>query len=186
MTISVTELWVKLCLYSECVLFTLQKKGIQRCGKCRLNFLTYKEKVEHKGLHHRTYKKPKSLEGLPPGTKVNINASCPLFPQYWHHRKPAVCILHHWNYCSAFWHHGNVWSVFFFVVIQDYGTGIKKKKHNKSVFKAYHNRSLYQYNCSRQLFLSMLYKLHYTLCSHFKRNTYTAAHLSSYPISHIC
>ncbi|XP_060767616.1 zinc finger protein 280C isoform X2 [Neoarius graeffei] len=52
-----------------------QKKGIQRCGKCRLNFLTYKEKVEHKALHHRTYKKPKSLEGLPPGTKVTIRAS---------------------------------------------------------------------------------------------------------------
>ncbi|KAM9493251.1 zinc finger protein 280C [Clarias gariepinus] len=52
-----------------------QKKGIQRCGKCRLNFLTYKEKVEHKTLHHRTYKKPKSLEGLPPGTKVTIRAS---------------------------------------------------------------------------------------------------------------
>uniref|UniRef100_A0AAR2LYR0 C2H2-type domain-containing protein n=1 Tax=Pygocentrus nattereri TaxID=42514 RepID=A0AAR2LYR0_PYGNA len=47
-----------------------QKKGIQRCGKCRLNFLTYKEKVEHKTLYHRTYKKPRSLEGLPPGTKV--------------------------------------------------------------------------------------------------------------------
>ncbi|KAK2819738.1 hypothetical protein Q7C36_021384 [Tachysurus vachellii] len=64
-----------------------QKKGIQRCGKCRLNFLTYKEKVEHKALHHRTYKKPKSLEGLPPGTKVTIRASfsggstmCPSIP----------------------------------------------------------------------------------------------------------
>lgn len=52
-----------------------QKKGIQRCGKCRLNFLTYKEKVEHKALHHRTFKKPKRLEGLPPGTKVTIRAS---------------------------------------------------------------------------------------------------------------
>ncbi|KAK3528177.1 hypothetical protein QTP86_023907 [Hemibagrus guttatus] len=52
-----------------------QKKGIQRCGKCRLNFLTYKEKVEHKALHHRTYKKPKSLEGLPPGTKYKRHLS---------------------------------------------------------------------------------------------------------------
>uniref|UniRef100_A0A8B9JCP3 Zinc finger protein 280D n=1 Tax=Astyanax mexicanus TaxID=7994 RepID=A0A8B9JCP3_ASTMX len=52
-----------------------QKKGIQRCGKCRLNFLTYKEKVEHKTLYHRTFKKPRSLEGLPPGTKVTIRAS---------------------------------------------------------------------------------------------------------------
>ncbi|XP_051564875.1 zinc finger protein 280C-like isoform X2 [Myxocyprinus asiaticus] len=52
-----------------------QKKGIQRCGKCRLNFLTYKEKVEHKKIFHRTFKKPKNLEGLPPGTKVTIRAS---------------------------------------------------------------------------------------------------------------
>ncbi|XP_065145207.1 zinc finger protein 280C isoform X1 [Paramisgurnus dabryanus] len=52
-----------------------QKKGIQRCGKCRLNFLTYKEKVEHKTNFHRTYRKPRSLEGLPPGTKVTIRAS---------------------------------------------------------------------------------------------------------------
>ncbi|XP_051508566.1 zinc finger protein 280C isoform X2 [Myxocyprinus asiaticus] len=52
-----------------------QKKGIQRCGKCRLNFLTYKEKVEHKTHFHRTFKKPRKLEGLPPGTKVTIRAS---------------------------------------------------------------------------------------------------------------
>ncbi|XP_030622058.1 zinc finger protein 280C [Chanos chanos] len=52
-----------------------QKKGIHRCGKCRLNFLTYKEKVEHKTAFHRTFKKPKCLEGLPPGTKVTIRAS---------------------------------------------------------------------------------------------------------------
>ncbi|XP_062379900.1 zinc finger protein 280D [Sardina pilchardus] len=52
-----------------------QKKGIHRCGKCRLNFLTYKEKVEHKTHFHRTYRKPRTLEGLPPGTKVTIRAS---------------------------------------------------------------------------------------------------------------
>ncbi|KAJ8391621.1 hypothetical protein AAFF_G00087620 [Aldrovandia affinis] len=52
-----------------------QKKGIHRCGKCRLNFLTYKEKLEHKTQFHRTFKKPKTLEGLPPGTKVTIRAS---------------------------------------------------------------------------------------------------------------
>ncbi|XP_059371233.1 zinc finger protein 280C-like isoform X2 [Carassius carassius] len=52
-----------------------QKKGIQRCGKCRLNFLTYKEKVEHKTHFHRTYRKPRNLDGLPPGTKVTIRAS---------------------------------------------------------------------------------------------------------------
>lgn len=52
-----------------------QKKGIHRCGKCRLNFLTYKEKIEHKTLFHRTFRKPRTLEGLPPGTKVTIRAS---------------------------------------------------------------------------------------------------------------
>ncbi|KAM4630463.1 uncharacterized protein ACJ7VT_000159 [Polymixia lowei] len=52
-----------------------QKKGIQRCGKCRLNFLTFKEKVDHKTHFHKTFRKPKALEGLPPGTKVTIRAS---------------------------------------------------------------------------------------------------------------
>ncbi|XP_029329325.1 zinc finger protein 280C isoform X3 [Mus caroli] len=51
-----------------------QKKGIYRCPKCRLQFLTSKEKAEHK-LEHRTFIKPKELEGLPPGTKVIIRAS---------------------------------------------------------------------------------------------------------------
>ncbi|XP_062241319.1 zinc finger protein 280C isoform X1 [Platichthys flesus] len=52
-----------------------QKKGIHRCGKCRLNFLTYKEKIEHRTHFHKTFRKPKALEGLPPGTKVTIRAS---------------------------------------------------------------------------------------------------------------
>ncbi|XP_029952194.1 zinc finger protein 280C isoform X2 [Salarias fasciatus] len=52
-----------------------QKKGIHRCGKCRLNFLTYKEKLEHRTHVHKTFRKPKALEGLPPGTKVTIRAS---------------------------------------------------------------------------------------------------------------
>ncbi|CAF99578.1 unnamed protein product, partial [Tetraodon nigroviridis] len=47
----------------------------QVCGKCRLNFLTYKEKVEHRSQVHKTFRKPKALEGLPPGTKVTIRAS---------------------------------------------------------------------------------------------------------------
>ncbi|OXB79984.1 UNVERIFIED_CONTAM: hypothetical protein H355_009799 [Colinus virginianus] len=46
-----------------------QKKGIYRCTKCRLQFLTCKEKMDHKTQHHRTFRKPKQLEGLPPGTK---------------------------------------------------------------------------------------------------------------------
>ncbi|KAE8297070.1 Zinc finger protein 280C [Larimichthys crocea] len=52
-----------------------QKKGIHRCGKCRLNFLTYKEKLEHRTHVHKTFRKPRALEGLPPGTKVTIRAS---------------------------------------------------------------------------------------------------------------
>ncbi|KAM9408296.1 uncharacterized protein KZ484_026090 [Pholidichthys leucotaenia] len=52
-----------------------QKKGIHRCGRCRLNFLTYKEKVEHRTLVHKTFRKPRGLEGLSPGTKVTIRAS---------------------------------------------------------------------------------------------------------------
>ncbi|KAM9577455.1 zinc finger protein 280C isoform 1-T3 [Trichechus inunguis] len=51
-----------------------QKKGIHRCTKCRLQFLTCKEKTDHK-IQHRTFIKPKELEGLPPGTKVTIRAS---------------------------------------------------------------------------------------------------------------
>lgn len=52
-----------------------QKKGIFRCGKCRLNFLSFKEKVEHRTQVHKTFRKPKALEGLAPGTKVTIRAS---------------------------------------------------------------------------------------------------------------
>ncbi|XP_056269083.1 zinc finger protein 280C-like [Pseudoliparis swirei] len=52
-----------------------QKKGIHRCGKCRLNFLTCKERLEHRTHFHRTFRKPFALEGLPPGTKVTIRAS---------------------------------------------------------------------------------------------------------------
>lgn len=51
------------------------QKGIYRCTKCRLQFLTCKEKMDHKTQHHRTFRKPKQLEGLPPGTKVTIRAS---------------------------------------------------------------------------------------------------------------
>ncbi|XP_041444249.1 zinc finger protein 280D isoform X2 [Xenopus laevis] len=52
-----------------------QNKGVYRCPKCRLQFLTCKEKMDHKTLHHRTFRKPRQLEGLPPGTKVTIRAS---------------------------------------------------------------------------------------------------------------
>lgn len=29
--------------------------------------------MDHKTQHHRTFIKPKELEGLPPGTKVSVN-----------------------------------------------------------------------------------------------------------------
>nr|XP_017520234.2 zinc finger protein 280C isoform X1 [Manis javanica] len=51
-----------------------QNKGVYHCSKCRLQFLTYNEKLDHK-IQHRTFIKPKELEGLPPGTKVFIRAS---------------------------------------------------------------------------------------------------------------
>ncbi|XP_015445360.1 zinc finger protein 280C isoform X3 [Pteropus alecto] len=54
--------------------YICQKKGVHRCTKCRLQFLTCKEKLDHK-TQHRTFIKPKELEGLPPGTKVTIRAS---------------------------------------------------------------------------------------------------------------
>ncbi|KAM4748034.1 zinc finger protein 280D [Rhinophrynus dorsalis] len=57
-----------------------QNKGVYRCAKCRLQFLTCKEKMDHKTQHHRTFRKPKQLEGLPPGTKVTIRASVGSIP----------------------------------------------------------------------------------------------------------
>ncbi|XP_060125584.1 pogo transposable element with ZNF domain isoform X4 [Zootoca vivipara] len=52
-----------------------QKKSIYHCNKCRLQFLFAKDKIEHKLQHHKTFRKPKQLEGLKPGTKVTIRAS---------------------------------------------------------------------------------------------------------------
>lgn len=46
-----------------------------QCSKCRLQFLTFKEKMEHKTQCHQMFKKPKQLEGLPPETKVVIQVS---------------------------------------------------------------------------------------------------------------
>lgn len=45
------------------------------CSKCRLRFLTFKEKMEHKTQCHQMFKKPKQLEGLPPETEVVIRVS---------------------------------------------------------------------------------------------------------------
>ncbi|XP_074709447.1 pogo transposable element with ZNF domain isoform X3 [Strix uralensis] len=52
-----------------------QKKSVYHCNKCRLQFLFAKDKIEHKLQHHKTFRKPKQLEGLKPGTKVTIRAS---------------------------------------------------------------------------------------------------------------
>ncbi|KAM6165816.1 zinc finger protein 280B [Erethizon dorsatum] len=50
-------------------------KSVNQCSKCRLQFLTFKEKMEHKTRCHQMFKKPEQLEGLPPGTKVVIQVS---------------------------------------------------------------------------------------------------------------
>ena len=51
------------------------EKSFHQCSKCRLQFLTFKEKREHKTQCHQMFKKPKQLEGLPPETKVVIQVS---------------------------------------------------------------------------------------------------------------
>ncbi|KAF6083592.1 zinc finger protein 280B [Phyllostomus discolor] len=51
------------------------EKSFHQCSKCRLQFLTFKEKMEHKTRCHQMFKKPKQLEGLPPETKVVIQVS---------------------------------------------------------------------------------------------------------------
>ncbi|XP_019574974.2 zinc finger protein 280B [Rhinolophus sinicus] len=51
------------------------EKSVHQCSKCRLQFLTFKEKMEHKTRCHQMFKKPKQLEGLPPETKVVIQVS---------------------------------------------------------------------------------------------------------------
>lgn len=42
------------------------------CNRCRLQFIFLKDKVQHKQEHHRSFKRPARLEGLPPGSKVTI------------------------------------------------------------------------------------------------------------------
>ena len=56
-------------------------KSFHQCSKCRLQFLTFKGKMEHKTHCHQIFKKPKQLKGLPPETKVVIQVSLePLQP----------------------------------------------------------------------------------------------------------
>lgn len=57
------------------------ERTVHQCSKCRLQFLTFKEKMEHKTQCHQMFKMPKQLEGLPPETKVVIQVSLePLQP----------------------------------------------------------------------------------------------------------
>ncbi|KFO23685.1 zinc finger protein 280A-like isoform X2 [Fukomys damarensis] len=51
------------------------KKRVFPCSKCRLQFLSLKEEIEHKSKDHQTFKKPEPLEGLPPRTEVIIQTS---------------------------------------------------------------------------------------------------------------
>ncbi|XP_050602118.1 zinc finger protein 280A [Macaca thibetana thibetana] len=51
------------------------RRRVLRCSKCRLQFLTLKEEIEHKTKNHQTFKKPEQLQGLPRETKVIIQAS---------------------------------------------------------------------------------------------------------------
>ncbi|XP_034144687.1 pogo transposable element derived with ZNF domain b isoform X1 [Esox lucius] len=56
-----------------------QGSKLSHCNKCRLQFVSSSDRMEHKTRHHRTFRKPKLLEGLQPGTKVTIRA-------YAHHK----------------------------------------------------------------------------------------------------
>uniref|UniRef100_A0A8C3W9M3 C2H2-type domain-containing protein n=1 Tax=Catagonus wagneri TaxID=51154 RepID=A0A8C3W9M3_9CETA len=56
-------------------------KRVFQCSKCRLQFLTLKEKSEHQTKNHQTFKKPERLAGLPPGTEIRIRTSAPSGPR---------------------------------------------------------------------------------------------------------
>ncbi|XP_052440545.1 pogo transposable element with ZNF domain isoform X2 [Carassius gibelio] len=51
-----------------------QKKIARRCDRCRLQFIREKDELHHRQKFHRTFVKPKQLEGLVPGTRVTIRA----------------------------------------------------------------------------------------------------------------
>ena len=51
------------------------EKSFHQCSKCQLQFLNFREKMEHKTQGHQMFKKPKQLEGLSPETKVVIQVS---------------------------------------------------------------------------------------------------------------
>ncbi|XP_031995298.1 zinc finger protein 280A [Hylobates moloch] len=51
------------------------RRRVFPCSKCRLQFLTLKEEIEHKTKDHQTFKKPEQLQGLPREKKVIIQTS---------------------------------------------------------------------------------------------------------------
>ena len=61
--------------------FPLQKRNVYHCNKCRLQFLFANDKIEHKLQHLKTFRKPKQLEGLKPGTKVKGLSTFPSWIQ---------------------------------------------------------------------------------------------------------
>ncbi|KAJ8267485.1 hypothetical protein COCON_G00126570 [Conger conger] len=51
-----------------------QRKSVLHCDKCRLQFLSSRDKLEHKLGQHKSFRKPRQLNGLKAGTKVTIRA----------------------------------------------------------------------------------------------------------------
>ncbi|RVE63291.1 hypothetical protein OJAV_G00164050 [Oryzias javanicus] len=51
------------------------------CNRCRLQFVLLKDKMQHKLESHRSFRRPKQLEGLPPGSKVTIRTYGKVRPQ---------------------------------------------------------------------------------------------------------
>ncbi|KAK0131276.1 Pogo transposable element with ZNF domain [Merluccius polli] len=45
------------------------------CVKCRLQFIHPKDLLEHKQQHHRSFRRPHQLSGLPPGAMVTIKTT---------------------------------------------------------------------------------------------------------------
>ena len=72
----------------------LQKRNVYHCNKCRLQFLFAKDKIEHKLQHHKTFRKPKQLEGLKPGTKVKGLSAFPL--QIQERTRGFQCLMSNW------------------------------------------------------------------------------------------
>ncbi|KTF72751.1 hypothetical protein cypCar_00037490 [Cyprinus carpio] len=59
---------------SSSMCLCIQKKIARHCDRCRLQFIREKDEWQHRQKFHRTFVKPKQLEGLVPGTRVTIRA----------------------------------------------------------------------------------------------------------------